>query len=80
MGVLTVRDVDDQLIRELKIRAARHGRSAEAEHRLILEQALRPDLDALVRELQEHRRSLEGGDFSDMTDIIRRSRDSGWEE
>jgi plasmid stability protein len=80
MGVLTVRNVDDELIRELKIRAAKHGRSAEAEHRLILEQALRPDQDALVRELQDHRRSLEGGDFSDTTDIIRRSRDSGWEK
>jgi plasmid stability protein len=80
MGVLTVRKVDEDLIRELKLRAARHGRSAEAEHRLILEQALRPDRHALVRELREHRRSLEGRDFSDMTEIIRRSRDSGWEE
>jgi antitoxin FitA len=37
MGVLTVRGLDDALIKELRIRAARHGRSAEAEHRLILE-------------------------------------------
>jgi len=80
VGVLTVRKVDDQLIRELKLRAAKHGRSAEAEHRLILEQALRPDRQALVRELRQHRRSLAGCDFSDMTEIIRRSRDSGWEE
>jgi plasmid stability protein len=42
MGVLTVRALDDALIKELRIRAARHGRSAEAEHRLILEEALRP--------------------------------------
>lgn len=75
-----MRKVDDELIRELKLRAARHGRSAEAEHRLILEQALRADRRALVRELRGHRRSLEGRDFSDMTEIIRRSRESGWEE
>jgi antitoxin FitA len=75
-----VRKVDDELIRALKIRAAEHGRSAEAEHRLILEQALRSDRHALVKKLREHRRSLEGRDFSDMTEIIRRSRDSGWEE
>ncbi len=80
MGVLTVRKVDDELIRELKLRAAKHGRSAEAEHRLILEQALRADRQALVGELREHRRSLEGRDFSDVTDLIRRSRDSGWQE
>lgn len=79
MGVLTVRKVDDELIRRLKLRAAKHGRSTKAEHRLILEQALREDRQALVRELREHRRVLEGRDFSDMTKIIRHSRDSGWE-
>ena len=36
MGQLTVRKLDDELIRRLKIRAALHGRSAEAEHREIL--------------------------------------------
>jgi antitoxin FitA len=40
LGQLTVRKVDDEVIRRLKIRAARHGRSAEAEHREILKQAL----------------------------------------
>jgi plasmid stability protein len=53
MGQLTVRKVDDELIRRLKIRAAEHGRSAEAEHREILRQALlpeaKPDVDAWLR-------------------------------
>ena len=40
MAQLTVRNLPDALVRRLKIRAARHGRSAEAEHRLILQQAL----------------------------------------
>ena len=44
MGVLTVRKVDNELIRALKLRAVQHGRSAEAEHRLILEQALKPEV------------------------------------
>jgi antitoxin FitA len=39
-GSLTVRNLDDELISRLKRRAARHGRSAEAEHREILRQAL----------------------------------------
>jgi len=42
MANLLVRRIDDALVRRLKERAAAHGRSAEAEHRLILEEALRP--------------------------------------
>ena len=33
---LIVRDIDESLVRALKQRAARYGRSAEAEHREIL--------------------------------------------
>ena len=40
MGQLLVRDLDPSLIEALKRRAAARGRSAEAEHRAILEQAL----------------------------------------
>ena len=42
---LIVRNVDDGLVRALKRRATRHGRSAEAEHREILWAALRGDLE-----------------------------------
>jgi plasmid stability protein len=80
MGVLTVRKVDDELIRELKLRAARNGRSAEAEHRLILEQAMRTSRGEFVKLVRESRERLKGRDFSDNADIIRRSRHSGWEE
>ena len=38
-GSLSVRNVDHVLITQLKRRAARHGRSAEAEMRDILRQA-----------------------------------------
>ncbi len=41
MGNLLVRNLDEELIRELKTRAGRKGVSAEAEHRQILEDALR---------------------------------------
>jgi antitoxin FitA len=36
MATLTVRNLDPDVIRRLRIRAAEHGRSAEAEHREIL--------------------------------------------
>ena len=35
-------NLEEDVVRELKLRAARHGRSAEAEHRDILRQALLP--------------------------------------
>ncbi len=38
---LIVRKVDQEIVKSLKESAARHGRSAEAEHRAILEAALR---------------------------------------
>jgi antitoxin FitA len=37
---LVVRDLDERIVAALKARAARHKRSAEAEHRALLEQAL----------------------------------------
>jgi antitoxin FitA len=42
MATLIVRKLDEETVRRLKARAAAHGRSAEAEHRAILEDALRP--------------------------------------
>ncbi|MGE0008769.1 MAG: hypothetical protein AB7S92_24715 [Parvibaculaceae bacterium] len=53
---LHVRNLEDNLIAKLKARAARHGRSAEAEHREILRQALEnetePSFDQLAAELR----------------------------
>jgi antitoxin FitA len=54
---LHVRNLDDDLIARLKRRAARHGRSTEAEHREILRQALaaevEPSFDTLAAELRK---------------------------
>ncbi|WP_207001115.1 FitA-like ribbon-helix-helix domain-containing protein [Trinickia mobilis] len=41
MANLLVRGIDDALVQSLREQAAAHGRSAEAEHRAILSQALR---------------------------------------
>ncbi len=40
MAQLLVRNIEDQVVRGLKVRAARHGRSAEEEHRQILRDVL----------------------------------------
>ena len=43
MSQLTVRNIPEGIVRALRVRAARNGRSAEAEHRLILAQVLQED-------------------------------------
>lgn len=43
MPSITVRNVPDEVHRALRVRAAMHGRSAEAEVRFILENAVRPE-------------------------------------
>lgn len=40
MRQLIVRDIEDKVVRALKLRAAEHGRSMEAEHRQILRDVL----------------------------------------
>jgi plasmid stability protein len=42
MAIVTVRNLPDAVHRALRVRAARHGRSTEAEIRDILETAARP--------------------------------------
>jgi plasmid stability protein len=78
MGQLTVRKVDDDLIRRLKARAAEHGRSAEAEHREILKRALAEeeklsaeDFWALADRLRKEGPKMPG----DSADIVRQVRD-----
>jgi antitoxin FitA len=43
MAVITVRNLPDDVHRALRVRAAEHGRSTEAEVRDILERAAKPE-------------------------------------
>jgi plasmid stability protein len=43
MAAVTIRNLSEEVHRALKVRAARHNRSAEAEMRAILEAAVRPE-------------------------------------
>ena len=75
MAQLTVRNIDDELVRLLKIRAAQHNRSAEAEHRAILGEALGSAAPGFWRRATELRRRLEGRVLGDSADIVRAERD-----
>ena len=74
MGQLTVRKVDEELIRRLKIRAAKHGRSAEAEVRAILEEALRAEGEDFWA-IADRLRAETPQPQSDSGDLVREMRD-----
>ncbi|MBV8473602.1 MAG: hypothetical protein JO107_12345 [Hyphomicrobiales bacterium] len=57
-GNLHVRNVEDDIILRLKRRALRHGRSAEAEHREILRQALSQEPEASFDDLAAQLRAM----------------------
>ncbi|HVZ69209.1 MAG TPA: hypothetical protein VG891_07075 [Rhizomicrobium sp.] len=77
MAQLLVRDIPEDVVAALKRRAKRHGRSAEAEHREILRQALSSGRDDFLNAAFRFRRELEeeGRRFSDSATIIREERD-----
>jgi plasmid stability protein len=75
-GSLSVRNLDDDLILRLKRRAARHGRSAEAEHREILRQALSGEAEPSFDELAgEFRKLTRGRRHTPSEVLLREGRD-----
>jgi plasmid stability protein len=75
MAQLTVRNLDPELVRRLKIRAAVHKRSAEAEHRAILETALRPSTGSFWEQAASMRRATRGRAATDSSGLVRHDRD-----
>lgn len=75
MAQLTVRKLDDDLVRRLKIRAAEHNRTAEAEHRAILEEALRPGARDFWSTAEELAAATADRPATDSADLLRRDRD-----
>ena len=71
-GNLHVRNLDDDLIARLKRRAARHGRSAEAEHREILRQALANEEETSFEKLAADLRKLTKGKKQTPSEILLR--------
>ena len=78
MATLLVRDLDDELVRLLKQRAKSHARSAEGEHRAILEAALRPGGESFTARARRLQQALRGRINSDSTAVIRADRDSDY--
>jgi antitoxin FitA len=69
---LHVRNLDDELVVRLKRRAARHGRSAEAEHREILRQALSGETQPDFEDLAARLRALTAGRRHTPSEVLQR--------
>jgi len=76
MAQLLVRDVPRDVVDALKRQAAIHGRSAEAEHRLILEKALKAGRDGFRDRAAQLRKETAGRITGESADLIRQDRDS----
>lgn len=72
MAQLLVRNLEDEVVRALKISAAEHGRSAEEEHRELLRSVLLRN-----RKAQPDFKSLLAGIPVGDDEIFERSRDTG---
>jgi plasmid stability protein len=75
MAQLTVRNLDSEIVRRLKIRAAESNRSAEAEHRAILETVLMPPATDFWERAAALRAATRGRPSTDSTALIRADRD-----
>ena len=79
MATLTVRNLEEDVVRRLRIRAAEHGRSAEAEHREILRAVLMGDGQRTARRevaqrLAEFRQRTSGRGSASSAELLEESR------
>lgn len=72
---LHVRNVEDEIIARLKRRAARHGCSAEAEHREILRQTLSCEVEPVFEGIAARLRKMTGDrEHTPAEDLLREGR------
>ena len=71
-----MRDLEEKTVERLKKRAAKNGRSLQAEVRMILErQAEEIDMLEGARLIESIRRRFAGKRFSDSTELLREDRE-----
>jgi plasmid stability protein len=75
VATLLVRKLEPELVERLKRRALAHGRSVEAEHRALLEEALRPGAVDFAERARQLRARTRGRKTTDSAELIRADRD-----
>lgn len=77
MGDITIRKLDDRVIRGLAIRAAKHGVSREEETRRILTEAVQlPSQSDIWEKMAQLRERTRATPQTDSVEILREMRDS----
>ncbi len=76
MAQVLVRNLDEETVAQLKKRAAENGRSLQAELKLLLEQAVRPDGMDTWQRVKQFRAKMKQAqrNFSDSARLIREDR------
>jgi plasmid stability protein len=78
VATLTVRNLDEEVVRRLRIRAAENGRSAEAEHRALLAASLLetrpPSRQQAIDRLADFRQRTSGRESPSSADMLAESR------
>lgn len=75
MAQVLVRGLADDVLKKLKARAKRNGRSLEAELRRVMEESAEEDPGSFWEEADRIRASLAGRTFSDSAELIREDRE-----
>lgn len=75
MAQILVRDLDDKVVRRLKTRARRAGRSLQSEVKAVLEEAAQLDPRSALALADKIRKSFRRRRFSNSAVLIRRDRD-----
>ena len=74
MAELLVRNLDQETLKRLKLRAKRHRRSLQGEAKLILEEAAALQLEDARNLIEKIRSQFSGKKFSDSATLVRRDR------
>ena len=74
MSQLLIRNIDDTLLKRLKLRAKEHHRSLQGELRSIVEAATKWSIKEASDITQQWHKRLAGGTFSDSAALLREDR------
>ncbi len=74
MAQILIRNIDDEVLNRLKLRAQQNGRSLQAEVKMILDQAAQVDLKTARLMAARIRERLAGRAKTDSADLLREER------
>lgn len=74
MAQILIRNIEENVVNRLKKRAALHGRSLQAEVKIILEQTDHLDMASALKVADRIRKKLKGRPVTDSVELLREDR------